>query len=62
MDKLISRLEAAKLLGVSLPTFDRMRQSGKIQTITIGRSVKTKHSDFDEFISALKDGGENERE
>lgn len=62
MDKLISRLEAAKLLGVSLPTFDRMRQSGKIQTITIGRSVKIKQSDFDEFISALKDGGENERE
>jgi excisionase family DNA binding protein len=50
--KLLKRLEAAKLLTVSLRTFDGLVLTGDIPVVRIGRAVRIKPEAIDRFIEA----------
>lgn len=47
---LLSRAEAAKRLGISLVTFDRIYKKQGIPYIQIGRSIKVPEKDLDAWI------------
>lgn len=49
-DPLIDKKEAAKILGVSVPTIDNYRRNGNIPSYRIGASVRFKKS---EVIKAM---------
>jgi excisionase family DNA binding protein len=51
MNTLLSRAEAAKRLGISLPTFDRIYKKCGIPHIQIGHSVKIPAKELDEWIT-----------
>ena len=51
MNALLSRAEAAKRLGISLATFDRIYKKCGLPYIQIGHSVKIPSQDLDEWIT-----------
>jgi len=51
-EKLFSRLECSKLLGISLPTLHEYTKKGFIQAVRIGSRVRYRKQDID---SALRD-------
>lgn len=51
MNALLSRAEAAKRLGISLVTFDRIYKKCGLPYIQIGRSVRIPSKDLDEWIT-----------
>ena len=51
MNALLSRAEAAKRLGISLVTFDRIYKKCGLPYILIGHSVKIPSKDLDEWIA-----------
>lgn len=51
MNTLLSRAEAAKRLGISLVTFDRIYKKCGLPYILIGHSVKIPSNDLDEWIT-----------
>jgi len=54
LQPLLSRKEAADHLDTSLPTLRALTASGQIPEIKIGRSVKYKLEDLDQFIENQK--------
>ena len=55
-NRLLDPLEAAKMLSVSRRTIYRLRDLGKIPTVKIGRLVRFRLSDVEEFIAGCPDG------
>ena len=51
MNALLSRAEAAKRLGISMATFDRIYKKCGLPYIQIGHSVKIPSKDLDEWIT-----------
>lgn len=51
MNTLLSRAEAAKRLGISLATFDRIYKKCGLPYIQIGHSVKIPADGLDEWIT-----------
>ena len=51
MNTLLSRAEAAKRMGVSLRTFDRIYKKCGLPYIVIGRSVKVPEKELDAWIA-----------
>ena len=51
MNTLLSRAEAAKRLGISLPTFDRIYKKCGLPYIQIGHSIKIPSKELDEWIT-----------
>lgn len=51
MSKLLTKSEAAKFLGISITTFDRLRKAGKIPVVNIGRGVKVRNEDIERIAS-----------
>jgi excisionase family DNA binding protein len=49
--ELLSRFEAAKLLGISLPTLNNYSQDGRLQSYKIGSRIRYKR---EEVLSALQ--------
>ena len=60
MEKLLSRTEAAKILGVSLPTFDRMCKTHQIPFVKLGRSVKVIPRELEEWVKSCSTGGHSD--
>ncbi len=53
MEKLLSREEAAELLGVDVRTIDAFRKRGQLGWVQIGtKTVKIKMSELERFASA----------
>lgn len=52
MTVLLSRQEAAKRLGISLPTFDRIYKKDGIPYIQIGGSIKVPEHELEAWITA----------
>ena len=52
---LLTRLEAAKALSISVDTLDVLRSQGKIKTVTIGARVYVARAELEAFIT--KEGG-----
>lgn len=50
MKNLLSRAEAAKRLGISLATFDRIYKKCGLPYIVIGHSVKVPEKELDAWI------------
>jgi predicted site-specific integrase-resolvase len=50
MAELINKKDAAKILGISIVTLDRLRKSGKLSYRKIGSFIKFTPGDIDEFI------------
>jgi excisionase family DNA binding protein len=50
-EKLYRSVEVAKLLDVSLVTVTRLRLSGRLGFVRIGRSVRFKPEHIDEFLA-----------
>lgn len=50
-DKLISRKEAAKMLGKSNKTIDRMREDGSLRCVQIRSSIMFKESDLMDVVN-----------
>ena len=51
MNILLSRAEAAKRLGISLATFDRIYKKCGLPYIVIGHSVKVPEKELDAWIA-----------
>ena len=51
MNALLSRAEAAKRLGISLATFDRIYKKCGLPYIQIGHSIKVPANDLDQWIA-----------
>ena len=51
MNALLSRQEAAKRLGISLATFDRIYKKCGLPYIQIGHSIKVPQDDLDKWIA-----------
>jgi excisionase family DNA binding protein len=54
--QLLSRKEAAKLLGVSLPTILEWTKTGKITGYRISSRVRYKRSEIESSLSQIKTG------
>lgn len=52
---LLTRIEAAKALSISVDTLDALRGAGKIKTVTIGSRVYVARAELEAFI--MKEGG-----
>ncbi len=52
---LLTRIEAAKALSVSVDTLDVLRNSGKIKAVTIGSRIYVARAELEAFIT--KEGG-----
>lgn len=52
---LLTRIEAAKALSISVDTLDVLRAEGKIRTVTIGARVYVAVAELEAFIT--KEGG-----
>ena len=46
-----SRQHAASYLGVSLPTLDKLINSGQLKAFNIGRQVRIKWDDIQEYLN-----------
>ena len=55
--ELLSRKEAAKLLGVSLPTILKWTKTGKINGYRISSRVRYKRSEIESSLSPIKTRG-----
>lgn len=53
-DEIVSRIRAAKELGVSLPTLDKNTREGKIPCYRIGRQVKYKMNELKLSLTKMK--------
>src|SRR6056297_23266 len=53
-DELITRQQAAEMIGVTLPTLHRYTQNGVIPTYRIGRNVRFKKSEIIESLSKVE--------
>lgn len=51
-ERLLRRLEAAKVLGVSLSTYRRLVRGGDLREVAIGRARRLPQSEVDRFIQA----------
>lgn len=51
MNALLSRAEAAKQLGISLATFDRIYKKNGLPYVMVGHSVKIPSKDLEEWIT-----------
>ena len=51
MNALLSRAEAAKRLGISMATFDRIYKKCGLPYIQIGHSIKVPADDLDKWIA-----------
>jgi excisionase family DNA binding protein len=54
MTKLIHRLEAARLLGVHPQTLDKLRHSGQIAYIQLGRKICFEEQAIEGMLSKLR--------
>ncbi len=54
MTKLIHRIEAAKLLGVHPQTLDKLRHTGQIEFIQMGRKVCFEEQAIERLLSKLR--------
>lgn len=54
MEKLMSRKEAASILGISTKTLDRMVESGEISCRRVPIRPKFTRSDIEEFLERKK--------
>ena len=52
---MLTRIEAAKALSISVDTLDVLRAEGKIRTVTIGARVYVAVAELEAFIT--KEGG-----
>ena len=52
MNILLSRAEAAKRLGISLATFDRIYKKNGLPYIVIGHSVKVPEKELEAWIAS----------
>ncbi len=48
---LLTKVEAAKILGISLPTLDQLIKSNQLKVFRIGRHVKLKNIDIEEYLN-----------
>ena len=55
--RLVDRVELANQLGVSVPTVDRLRASGRIPEIKIGSRIQF---DIEAVLNALREGSNDE--
>ncbi len=53
-NRLLSRKEVAKLLGVSLPTLHRWTMDGTIKAFRVGRSVRYKMNDVEDALKNIQ--------
>lgn len=49
-EKLISKKDAARLLGCSVSTIDNLRRRGKLQSIKVGKAARFRLGDLNEII------------
>lgn len=50
IEKLISKRDAARLLGCSVSTIDNLRRSGKLELVKVGKSARFRLSDLQSII------------
>ncbi len=53
-NRLLSRKEVAKLLGISLPTLHRWTMDGTIKAFRVGRSVRYKMSGVEDALKNIQ--------
>jgi excisionase family DNA binding protein len=53
-DKLLTRQEVAKMLGVTLTTLFHWNNKGILPTIKIGNKVRYRHSDIEKLLNKSK--------
>ncbi len=50
-EKLISKKDAARLLGCSVSTIDNLRRRGRLETIKVGKAARFRITDLKKMIS-----------
>lgn len=55
-EKLISKRDAARLLGCSVSTIDNLRRKGKLETVKVGKSARFRFGDLQSMIEKKEEG------
>jgi len=53
----LSYAEAARYLGISLNTIQRLKVSGELRHVPVGRLVRFRKVDLDDYLDAIARGG-----
>lgn len=49
MKIMVARREAAQMLSIALPTLDKLRREGRIPCVNLGRAVRFRVADLEEY-------------
>lgn len=60
-DRLVTRPEAATILGISPGMVRKMQNTGALPLVKVGRAARVRSSDLYRLIAASAPGGQEER-